>query len=164
MFSGCTALNGIIGTGSQDERGGLLSGCIYLTNVNYMFANCHRLKGAIPQDLFYTEDDLVLYNNLRELTGLFEGCTSLTVEWGGGPSIANPERIYGNVSDTSRYFVPVDWLRKCPNLTYVNRLFLYVGNPYVSTDLRYPLDNNGNPITAHFIAKGLELSNSTFSN
>lgn len=59
------------------KQPGLLSNCTALTNVEYMFAGCTKLQGAIPADMFYFKD-CQPSSNLTSLEGLFQCCYALT--------------------------------------------------------------------------------------
>lgn len=55
---------------------GLLSDCIKLTNVTYMFAGCFKLTGCIPADIFAYSNN---YRSITSIEGLFAGCSNLTL-------------------------------------------------------------------------------------
>ena len=141
MFTNCYNLNGIIGTGTATvevandnfeiisiDQYGLLANCILLKNAEKMFACCQKLDGAIPQDIFYTDGNK-FYNNLTNISSMFEACTNLAV----GDQY-NRAYIYqpSGLSNTEAYFVPINWLSKCPKLKNISRIFNQIANSEAS--------------------------------
>ena len=145
MFDSC-GFNGMIGTGEveiaeDDETGlttytiikhGLLSECLKLNSVAHMFRGCKDLKGAIPEDMFFTPDATKLYVNLTDLSYLFDNCDYLAMnstEY--GIDSRNKQLIYGNdlLPTESGYLIPMNWLNKCPNIKNIQHIFNHVSNP-----------------------------------
>jgi hypothetical protein len=62
-----------------DSQIGLLAECLALEKVEYMFAGCRNLYGAIPADLFYNIKSQRNNTALKSLAGLFRGCHGLTL-------------------------------------------------------------------------------------
>ena len=50
MFGNCYNLNGYLH--QKEGEKGLFENCFNLTNVGYFFANCHCLKGNVPDNMF----------------------------------------------------------------------------------------------------------------
>jgi hypothetical protein len=154
MFSHCEKLNGILQPGYAEvtktdvenddgtvttnttfevKRNGLLAECTNLTSAAYMFANCWRLKGSIPEDMFYTSSAINTYNGLENLDGMFDGCTALSCNFA-GISGGNYRTIYTQEGERG-YFVPYNWLTRCPNVKNISRIFNQVANPVGSYTL-----------------------------
>ena len=123
MFAHC-GFNGRIGVGTAPENGnytnqGLLANCNNLFTAEAMFSNCKNLKGAIPFDMFYSNND---YNYLTNISKLFNGCYGLGLTYNAvGLNGANYQTIYGNTSQ--EYLIPINWISKCPNITDISYLF-----------------------------------------
>ena len=142
MFDSC-GFNGRIGTGevetNYDEesglttyniiRYGLLSECLKLISVAGMFRGCNTMKGAIPEDMFFTTNATKLYMNLSNMSYLFDSCYYLSMnsteyEIDG----RNKQTVYGNtLSPSDRgYLIPVNWLQKCPNIKDISYIFNHI--------------------------------------
>lgn len=168
MFDSC-GFNGIIGTGEVEThveeideettvttytiiKHGLLSECLKLTSVAYMFRGCRNMKGKIPEDMFFTTEATKLYTNLTDLSYLFDNCDYMALsstEY--GIDGRNKQLIYGDelTPTESGYIVPTNWLNKCPNIRNIQFIFNHVSNP---------TDSN-----AQFSAPALLMSDMTFS-
>lgn len=149
MFAGC-GFNGKIGTGKAtqtvDENGvitydieryGLLSQCIKLTSAASMFRACKSLKGAIPQDMFFTSSAVLQYNNLTDISYMFDNCYMMCLNAQAYSIDARNKRsIYGDelLSSDPGYLVPTNWLTKCSALTNVAGLFRRVSYPIESNN------------------------------
>lgn len=144
MFAGC-GLNGSIGTGKATkvvndsglttyniEKYGLLSECLQLVSASGMFYGCTKLKGSIPEDIFFTSEATKLYMNLTDISWMFHNCQYMVMkstEY--GIDGRNKQLIYGDelkVEDQG-YLIPTNWLNKCPNLQNISYLFNHVSNP-----------------------------------
>ena len=168
MFAGCTGMRGQLQTGEAqiiNEDGtsvvqsiiryGLLSDCTSLISTCSMFRGCERLKGAIPEDIFYTTTITKLYNNLTDISYMFDNCRYLALSsTTNNIDARNKLTIYGSpLSDSENgYLIPRNWLNKCPNITNIRYLFNQVSH--------YP---NGTVTDPEFTVNNLSLDDSTFS-
>lgn len=144
MFAGC-GFNGRIGTGKATktvnsagltvytiEKYGLLSECLQLVSAAGMFYCCTKLKGAIPEDMFFTSEATKLYMYLTNLSWMFHNCQLMVMkstEY--GIDGRNKQLIYGDDlgGEDAGYLVPTNWLNKCPNLQDISYIFNHVSNP-----------------------------------
>lgn len=150
MFAGC-GFNGRIGTGNKNNPGGLLTKCLSLIATEGMFAGCTNLKGSIPEDIFYTEDNMKIFNNLQNISHMFDTCTNLTSNSTNGAVFGhNNSTIYAE-QDGNKYLIPSDWFGKCNNITNMSYIFNHVSNP------------NSTPSGFEF-KKIMIINNNTFSN
>ena len=120
-----------------------------------MFRGCERLKGAIPEDIFYTTTITKLYNNLTDISYMFDNCRYLALSsTTNNIDARNKLTIYGSpLSDSENgYLIPRNWLNKCPNITNIRYLFNQVSH--------YP---NGTVTDPEFTVNNLSLDDSTFS-
>lgn len=121
--------DGLLANASYDNKG-LLAECTSLLNTSAMFFGCRNLKGAIPEDIFYTRDNLNTYDGLTNISYMFCDCYGLGLSYN-SPDISggNNFRVYGETEiDTNtglavKYFIPNDWLSRCLNLTNISYLF-----------------------------------------
>lgn len=129
MFADC-GFSGRIGVGSVPVNGeynnkGLLAECINLTTTEGMFANCTNLKGAIPGDIFYTQNNEDIYNNLTNISKMFCECWGLATTYEdksiNGGNYPTPYQT--DDKDQLDQFIPTHWLSKCPAITNINYLF-----------------------------------------
>ncbi len=144
MFAGC-GFNGRIGTGKATktvnsagltvykiEKYGLLSECLQLVSAAGLFYDCEKLKGAIPEDIFFTSEATKLYMYLTNLSWMFNNCQLMvrkSTEY--GIDGRNKQLIYGDdlKADEAGYLIPTNWLNKCPNLQDISYIFNHVSNP-----------------------------------
>jgi hypothetical protein len=140
MFAHC-GFTGIFEVGSVNReevdgntittivKHGLLSECLALTTVEGMFANCHTLKGAIPEDMFYTNSNTSVYTNLTNVSKLFDGCYAMCTQTAGIARAYNSSAIYGDKNGlTELYFIPTGWIAKCVSVTNMSRMFAHVSH------------------------------------
>lgn len=121
--------DGLLANASYENKG-LLAECTNLLDTSAMFFGCRNLKGAIPEDIFYTRDNLNTYENLTNISYMFCDCYGLGLSYT-SPDISggNNFRVYGETEiDTGtglavKYFIPNDWLSRCLNLTNISYLF-----------------------------------------
>ena len=66
-----------IGMVTKVEQLGLLSDCINLTTVAYMFNGCKKIPGAIPHDLLFTSTNAAKYTKLTSIEALFKNCEAI---------------------------------------------------------------------------------------
>ena len=141
MFAGCNGMKGQIQSGDattvyNEEDGtttvtsinryGLLSDCTSLIRTCSMFRGCEYLKGKIPEDMFYTTSVTKLYNNLTDISYMFDNCGYLAMNSAeNGIDARNKLTIYGQplLSSDRGYLIPRNWLNKCPNITNIQFLF-----------------------------------------
>ena len=133
MFANC-GFKGRIGVGKKPSSGsyakkGLLADCLNLNTTKSMFSNCTNLKGAIPQDIFYSSITGETYEKLTDISYMFNNCWGLATTYS-TPTIegGNTELIYESDFKTVsgnkiKYLVPKDWLSACPQLTNIEYLF-----------------------------------------
>lgn len=115
---------------------GFLGGCTELTNVKGLFGGCVRLKGAIPDDLFYLPDTII-YNDeqyansttfkITDISYLFDSCINL-------------DRAYSKIVNgiTSYYICNPDIFKFLPNVKNASNVFrnLYsIGHNTVKNDI-----------------------------
>ena len=144
MFAYC-GFAGRIGTGSAPINNnytnkGLLAECLKLTSTRAMFAGCHNLKGAIPEDIFYTLDNQSLYSKLSDISRMFNNCWGLGVTYEGiNIEGGNNSLIYGaeqrdpNTSEIIKYLIPTNWLSKCPIISNIEYLFTNIAAKYTTS-------------------------------
>jgi len=154
MFAGC-GFNGCIGTGEAEiieseiegepdiltvTKNGLLAECIKLSNASYMFAGCKTLKGAIPEDMFYTVDAInSKYNELMTIKGLFFQCEQMCLNSETyGISCKNMSTVYGfNAigNEDYNYLIPSNWgARFTKKLSDISLAFCQVGSMITQDD------------------------------
>lgn len=169
-----SGLAGQIGVGSNevpegDDRTniGLLSGLNVLTDAEGLFQGCKRLKGAIPQDIFYDPNTTVFDVTLTNISKMFAGCYGLGFNYGTvatAPTVrgGNPQTVYGELSASvntasSRfidYLIPDNWLGRRNGISSLKGVFNNVhsnktnsaASIYPSTDsnkLTYPMISSG---------------------
>lgn len=141
MFAGCNGMQGQIQSGDattayNEEDGtttvisinryGLLSDCTSLISTCSMFRGCEYIKGKIPEDMFYTTNVTKLYNNLTDISYMFDNCGYLAMSSAeNGIDARNKLTIYGQplLSGDRGYLIPRNWLNKCPNIINIQFLF-----------------------------------------
>lgn len=163
VFYDC-GLAGQIGTGSNEitegnnrTNIGLLSGCNQLTNTRGLFMNCKRLKGAIPQDIFYEPTATTYDETLTDISEMFYCCYGLGTNYGvtpNAPSVrgGNPRTVYGqrstSVGITSNkfedYLIPDNWLGRRAGITNIRGLFsgVHSNNTYWYNSVYPETDTN----------------------
>lgn len=92
------------------ERLGLLSECINLQNVGYMFAYCKAIPGAIPHDLFFTSNNSIKYEKLTSMGGIFKNCEAMN-------------EPYVDPDTNINYLCSPLFFEKCPNVTGLSETF-----------------------------------------
>ena len=60
------------------EQLGLLSECINLTTIAYMFNACKAMPGGIPHDLLFTANNSTKFTKLTSIKGLFKNCEKIS--------------------------------------------------------------------------------------
>lgn len=169
MFAGCNGMKGQIQSGDATteynesdgtttiisiNRYGLLSDCTSLINTCSMFRGCEYLKGKIPEDVFYTTSVTKLYNNLTDISYMFDNCGYLAMNSSEfGIDGRNTLTIYGQplLSSDRGYLVPKNWLNKCPNIINIEFLFNRVS--------KFPLSGS----SASFTNGNMDIDDMTFS-
>ena len=68
-----------IGDVIKVEQLGLLSECLQLTTIAFMFNGCRKMPGGIPHDLLFTSKQASKYTKLTNIEGLFKNCQSINV-------------------------------------------------------------------------------------
>ena len=101
---------------------GLLAECLRLVSVRGMFQGCRYLKGAIPQDMFYTDSTTKIYNRLTDMSYLFDNCNMLGLKY---DTIHgwNPQVVYYDVDQDEPYFIPNNWMIRCTSVTTLFAMF-----------------------------------------
>lgn len=99
----------IIGEVTKVEQYGLLANCTNLTRTDYMFHECNGLKGAIPNDIFYTDSLTKRYNVLTTTANMFYHCGF--------------DKTYVDENTGIHYFCDANLLSKCPALTDISNMF-----------------------------------------
>jgi len=136
---------------SYDNKG-LLAECTSLVSAKAMFALCKNLKGAIPQDLFYTRDLTRLYSSLNNISYLFSGCCGLgrfygepAVIIGGNPAVIYEDYI-NNDGDVEYRLIPSNWLSKCPAIADISYLFCNIASnnniPHIKESSGFKIDDD----------------------
>lgn len=193
MFTYC-GFAGRIGTGTAPivnpetyevesyENKGLLAECTNLTSTKSMFALCKNLKGAIPQDIFYTRDNTKEYRSLSDISEMFSNCYGLARFYGNNPILTgvpggNPSNVYGEYmkyeDDEIYNLIPNNWLSRCPNITNIESIFCNIASrsadnkPTINETSGYDINNDYNVIITDSIFWNqmyIENANYAFAN
>ena len=109
-YSGNYYVQTIIDDIVRSTQLGLLSECTALTNVAGMFYLCKKIPGAIPHDLFFTNDINTTYDKLTNVAELFRNCESMN-------------QGYVDENTGVKYICNPNLFNKCPAITSFSATF-----------------------------------------
>ena len=93
---------------------GLLSECVQLTSIAYMFNGCKKMPGGIPHDLLFTSKQATRYTKLTNIAGLFKYCEKFT-------------KVYTEEETGMTYICDPILFDKCTALTNCSEVFNRMG-------------------------------------
>lgn len=99
----------VVGEVTQVDQYGLLANCTNLQDISYMFYNCQNLRGAVPNDIFYTDSLTKRYNSLTNASHIFCHCGF--------------DEAFVDSNTGISYLCDSNMLSKCPALTNVSGMF-----------------------------------------